>query len=148
MCVNSLSTTEKCRFMDKRVREISRIFVREFALAVWRVSRTLLSRNTSTSVYYSLKIIQRFNSASYWELGASLRLAFLQIEGRDREKDGREIQAATIFFAPPPSVPPSSCIFFTGSNLQCSCSGWPTGYGKKLSSSQAQLGQATCLAVA
>ena len=26
--------------------------------------------------------------------------------------------------------------------------GWPTGKGKKLSSSQAQLGQATCLAVA
>ena len=39
--------------MDKRVREISRFFValqREFAPAVWRVSRTLLSRNTSTSV--------------------------------------------------------------------------------------------------
>ena len=26
--------------------------------------------------------------------------------------------------------------------------GWPTGYGKKLSSTQAQLSQATCLAVA
>ena len=46
-------STEKCIFMDKRVREISRFFVaprREFAPAVWRVSRTLLSRNTSTSV--------------------------------------------------------------------------------------------------
>ena len=32
--------------------------------------------------------------------------------------------------------------------IQCSCSGQPTGYGKKISSSQAQLGQATCLAVA
>ena len=32
--------------------------------------------------------------------------------------------------------------------IQCSCSGWPTGYGKKRSSSQAQLGQATCFAVA
>ena len=32
--------------------------------------------------------------------------------------------------------------------IQCSCSGWPTGYGKKLNSSQEQLGQATCLAVA
>ena len=32
--------------------------------------------------------------------------------------------------------------------LQCSCSGWPSGSGKKLSSSQAQLGQAACLAVA
>ena len=32
--------------------------------------------------------------------------------------------------------------------LQCSCSGWPTGNGKRLKSSQAQLGQATCLAVA
>ena len=32
--------------------------------------------------------------------------------------------------------------------VQCSCSGWPTGYGKKLSRGQAQLGQATCLAVA
>ena len=40
--------------MDKRVREISRFFVaprREFAPAVWRVSRTFLSRNTSTSVH-------------------------------------------------------------------------------------------------
>ena len=49
--------TEKCRFMDKRVREISRFFVaprREFAPAVWRVSRTLLSRNTSTSVVKTL----------------------------------------------------------------------------------------------
>ena len=39
--------------MDKRFREILRFFVapqREFAPAVWRVSRTLLSRNTSTSV--------------------------------------------------------------------------------------------------
>ena len=33
-------------------------------------------------------------------------------------------------------------------SLQCSCSGWPTGYGKKRSSNQAQLGQTTCLAVA
>ena len=33
-------------------------------------------------------------------------------------------------------------------HVQCSCSGWPTGYGKKVSSSQAQLGQATSLAVA
>ena len=33
----------------------------------------------------------------------------------------------------------------TRSRLQ---GGWPTGKGKKLSSSQAQLGQATCLAVA
>ena len=33
-------------------------------------------------------------------------------------------------------------------NIQFSCSGWPTGYGKKLSRSQAQLGQTTCLAVA
>ena len=32
--------------------------------------------------------------------------------------------------------------------LQCSCSGWPTGYGKKLSRTQKQLGQATCFAVA
>ena len=32
--------------------------------------------------------------------------------------------------------------------VQCSCSGYPTGYGKKLSRIQAQLGQATCLAVA
>ena len=43
--------------MDKRVREISPFFVaprREFAPAVWRVSRTLLSRNTSTSVVKTL----------------------------------------------------------------------------------------------
>ena len=33
-------------------------------------------------------------------------------------------------------------------HIQCSCSVWPTGYGKKLSRSQAPLGQATCLAVA
>ena len=32
--------------------------------------------------------------------------------------------------------------------IQCPCSEWPTGSGKKLSSSQAQLRQATCLAVA
>ena len=32
--------------------------------------------------------------------------------------------------------------------VQRSCSGWPTGYGKKLSRSQAQLGQVTCLAFA
>ena len=45
--------TEKCRFLDKRVREISRFFVAPpsvFPLSVWRVSWTLLSRNTSTSV--------------------------------------------------------------------------------------------------
>ena len=28
--------------------------------------------------------------------------------------------------------------------IQCSWSGWPTGYGKKLSSTQEQLGKATC----
>ena len=33
-------------------------------------------------------------------------------------------------------------------NVQGGWGGWPTGNGKKLSSSQAQLGQATCLAVA
>ena len=33
-------------------------------------------------------------------------------------------------------------------SILCLCSGWPTGYGKKLSSSQEQLGQATCLALA
>ena len=32
--------------------------------------------------------------------------------------------------------------------IQCSCSGWPKGNGKILSSSHAQLCQATCLAVA
>ena len=32
--------------------------------------------------------------------------------------------------------------------IECSCSGWPTGNGQKLSSTQEQLGQATCLAVA
>ena len=37
---------------------------------------------------------------------------------------------------------------FCKCTVQCPCSGWPTGYGKKLSSSQAQLSQATCLAVA
>ena len=36
----------------------------------------------------------------------------------------------------------------TPQSVQCSCSGWPTGYGKKLSSTQAQLGQTTCLAFA
>ena len=33
-------------------------------------------------------------------------------------------------------------------SLQGGWGGWPTGNGKKLSSSQAQLGQSTCLAVA
>ena len=37
---------------------------------------------------------------------------------------------------------------FLANSVQCSCSGWSTEYVKKLSSSQAQLGQATCLAVA
>ena len=49
-----LGTTEKCRFMDKRVCEILCFFVappRVFPLSVWRVSRTLLYRNTSTSVH-------------------------------------------------------------------------------------------------
>ena len=48
------TSTQKCRFMDKRVREIARFFVappRVFPLSVWRVSRTLLSRNTSTLVH-------------------------------------------------------------------------------------------------
>ena len=50
---NAKYYTEKCRFIDISVREISRFFVaprREFAPAVWRISRTLLSRNTSTLV--------------------------------------------------------------------------------------------------
>ena len=34
------------------------------------------------------------------------------------------------------------------SHVQGGWGGWPTGNGKKLSSSQAQLGKATCLAVA
>ena len=38
--------------------------------------------------------------------------------------------------------------FLESDHLQCSCSGWTTGKGKKLSSNQAQLGQATCWAVA
>ena len=46
--------------MEKRLREISRFFVaprREFAPAVWRVSRTLLYRNTSTSVLSTSKFL-------------------------------------------------------------------------------------------
>ena len=35
-----------------------------------------------------------------------------------------------------------------GHDLQPADIGWPTGNGKKLSCSQAQLGQATCLAIA
>ena len=52
--------TQKCRFMDKRVCEISRFFVappRVFPLSVWCVSRTLLSRNISTIVYISCKTV-------------------------------------------------------------------------------------------
>ena len=50
--------------MDKRVGEILRFLVaprHEFAPAIWRVSWTLLSRNTSTSVDFqrSFKLIQR-----------------------------------------------------------------------------------------
>ena len=51
----SQMSTEKCRFMDKRVREILRFFValrREFAPAVWHVSWTFLSRNSYTSVQF------------------------------------------------------------------------------------------------
>ena len=40
------------------------------------------------------------------------------------------------------------CHSLLSSDLQGGLGGWPTGYGKKLSSCQAQLGQATCLAVA
>ena len=50
-----------------------------------------------------------------------------------------------------PGVPCSAewaCLVQAWASLQYSCSGWPTGYGKKLRSSQAQLGQVTCLAVA
>ena len=45
--------TQKCRFMDKEVREISPFFVappRGFPLSIWRVSRTSLSTITSTLV--------------------------------------------------------------------------------------------------
>ena len=40
------------------------------------------------------------------------------------------------------------CVLLVCIVIQCPCSGWPTGSGKKLSRNQAQLGQATCLAVA
>ena len=53
-CYQCRGPTEKCRFMDKRVCEILRFLVAprlELTPAVWRVSRTLLSRNTSTSVH-------------------------------------------------------------------------------------------------
>ena len=40
------------------------------------------------------------------------------------------------------------CDIHSIHSVQCSCSGWPTGNGKKRSRSQAQLGQATCLSVA
>ena len=43
---------------------------------------------------------------------------------------------------------PSILNTFSEVYVQCSCSGWPTGHGKKKSSSQAQLGQATCFVVA
>ena len=45
--------TKKCRFMDKRVREISRFFVvqpRVFPLSVRARPRTVLSTNTSSLV--------------------------------------------------------------------------------------------------
>ena len=52
-------------------------------------------------------------------------------------------------FSPLPRVYGKDILFLKhDSSIQCSCSGWPTGYGKKLSSSQEKLGQATCLAVA
>ena len=43
--------------MDKRVREISRLFVappRVFPLSVWRVSRTLLSSHTYAFIHHSM----------------------------------------------------------------------------------------------
>ena len=50
--------TEKCRFIDKRVREISRFFVaqpRVFPLSVCACAsqRTVLSTNTFSSVYFA-----------------------------------------------------------------------------------------------
>ena len=45
-----------------------------------------------------------------------------------------------------PKVPPYSRQAIPGMKVQGGWGGWPTGNGKKLSSSQAQLGQATCLA--
>ena len=46
--------TEKCRFIDKRVREISRFFValrHEFAPAVWRVSRSFIQKYLRLSTF-------------------------------------------------------------------------------------------------
>ena len=57
----SLQHTQECRFMEKRLREISRFFVasrREFAPAVRARPRTPFSINTSTSVHsYLLQIM-------------------------------------------------------------------------------------------
>ena len=47
-CINFHHYTQKCRFMGKEVREISRFYVappRELVLSVWRVSRTSLPKN-------------------------------------------------------------------------------------------------------
>ena len=46
------------------------------------------------------------------------------------------------------SIEPSASSKESDRLLQLADIGWPTGNGKKLSSTQALLGQATCLAVA
>ena len=123
------SSTEKCRFMDKRVRDILRFFVaprREFAPALWRVSRTLLSRNTSTSVQvYEPNQPQRPNQ--FPEI-FTLRKFILNI--------GFLISSSLVF------------LLANAINVQSGYIGCNTGNGEKLISSQAQLGQATCLAIA
>ena len=53
---SEITDTKKCRFMDKRVREISRFFValpRVFPLSVRTHPRTVLSTNTSSLVQHS-----------------------------------------------------------------------------------------------
>ena len=60
--------TKKCRFMEKRVREISRFFVaprREFAPGVCASTRTSLSKNTSPWGHFEATI---FRTLVMWSI--------------------------------------------------------------------------------
>ena len=61
--------TEKCRFMDKRVREILRFFVappRVFPLSVFACLRTILSTNTFSSVQWKWILKCALERSLFW----------------------------------------------------------------------------------
>ena len=62
----TVTYTQKCRFVDKKVHEISRFFVAPpcgFPLSVWCVSRTSLSTITSTLVYVMERLLEAWEES-------------------------------------------------------------------------------------